>query len=155
MAFHSAWLRPTSKLVLRLFINRANGVLPTRFGNKSPLQTSGMNPRFLPLACRRQCSSSGKATDTNKIVPMRLSIPDDGLHSVVTVKEWYKQEGDFISESEAICEIETPDFSYDFQSDVSGFLAKIIIPQGDVQAGDSIGKSPLFLVTFNLSSLFG
>ena len=46
-----------------------------------------------------------------------------------------------MEEQEALCEIETPDFTYNFQSDVTGYLARILVRQGSVEAGQSIGKS--------------
>ena len=74
-----------------------------------------------------------------KTVAARLSIPDDGLHGSVTVMEWYKEEGEYVEEQEALCEIETPDFTYDFQSDVSGYLARILVRHGPAEAGETIG----------------
>jgi len=74
-----------------------------------------------------------------EVVPIRQSAPDDGVHHNVTVLEWYKGEGDSVEANEALCEIDTPEFSYDFQSSVGGVIAKIVAPAGtEVEPGDTL-----------------
>ncbi|GBG32613.1 Dihydrolipoyllysine-residue acetyltransferase component of pyruvate dehydrogenase complex, mitochondrial [Hondaea fermentalgiana] len=65
----------------------------------------------------------------------KVLLPDDGYDSS-SVATWYKEEGDKIRSSESLVEIETPEFSYDFQSSVSGVLAKIVKQAGaEVKSG--------------------
>jgi len=74
------------------------------------------------------------------IVPIVLRAPDDGANHQVTVSEWYKSEGDEVEAGEAICEIDSPEFSYDYQTSVSGVVAKIIARTGtsDIEPGDTL-----------------
>eukprot|EP00924_Labyrinthula_sp_SR-Ha-C_P013740 snap_masked-scaffold_5-processed-gene-11.23-mRNA-1 protein AED:1.00 eAED:1.00 QI:0/-1/0/0/-1/1/1/0/201 len=54
-----------------------------------------------------------------------VQLPDDGHHEV-SVLQWYKGVGDEVKVEEALCEIDTPEYSYDLQADVEGFLTQIL-----------------------------
>lgn len=75
---------------------------------------------------------------------VKIILPDDG-YDVSSVATWYKKEGEAIKSAESLVEIETPEFSYDFQSSVTGVLAKILKHEGaEVKSGSVlayIGKS--------------
>ena len=64
------------------------------------------------------------------IIKLRLPVEDAGGHHV-QLREWYKGEGDEVEAGEAVCEIETAAFMYDYQSPFAGYVAKILTPESD------------------------
>lgn len=58
--------------------------------------------------------------EASYLIPMYIG--EDGGHGH-KISQWYKEEGDEVSNQEAICEIETNEFLYDFVAQDSGFLA--------------------------------
>ena len=53
---------------------------------------------------------------------MPLYVGDDGGHDH-RVSRWLKSEGDVVAPDEAVCEIETTEFLYDFGTDEEGYLS--------------------------------
>ena len=64
------------------------------------------------------------------IITLRLPLDDAAGHHV-QLREWYKQEGDLVEEQEAVCEVETDAFTYDYVSPHRGYLAKILTHASD------------------------
>ena len=58
-----------------------------------------------------------------------LKLPDDG-HKVASIVSWAKLEGDEVKVNDVVCEIDTSEYTYDFQSQESGVLAKILVGAG-------------------------
>jgi len=54
---------------------------------------------------------------------IKLRMVDD-VHQSSSISAWHKHEGDYVKTSEPVLEIDTPEFSFDFQSPDSGIIAK-------------------------------
>ena len=69
--------------------------------------------------------------DNTKIIQEKIKVilPDDG-HPSCDLKICYPAIGDAIKSDDVLCEIETPDYTYDFEAIDEGFLAKIMLPSG-------------------------
>jgi len=76
-------------------------------------------------------TSDKQQEDITKIVQeaIKVVLPDDG-HPFCDVVSWYPAIGDSIKTDDLLCEIETPDYSYDFEARDDGYLAKVMIPGG-------------------------
>ncbi len=61
----------------------------------------------------------------------KLVVPDDG-HDEVQVISWAVSQGDMVDIGDIICEIETPDYSYNFESMYSGFVANLMVEPNTV-----------------------
>jgi hypothetical protein len=73
--------------------------------------------------------------------PVRLRLPDDGFPLLRrSIPKWFKKEGDTIKSGEPLCEVDTGDVVYDFNSPVAGFLVRITAQEGttDLKAGEII-----------------
>lgn len=56
-----------------------------------------------------------------------------------TITEWYRAEGDQITEGEPICDIETTKITNEFEAPFSGTIARVLAPVGSiVEVGDAI-----------------
>jgi pyruvate/2-oxoglutarate dehydrogenase complex dihydrolipoamide acyltransferase (E2) component len=58
-----------------------------------------------------------------------LKLPDDG-HKVASIVSWAMLEGATVKVNDVVCEIDTSEYTYDFQSQESGVLAKILVGAG-------------------------
>ena len=69
--------------------------------------------------------------DNAKIIKetIKVILPDDG-HPSCDLKICYPAIGDAIKSDDVLCEIKTPDYTYDFEATDEGFLAKIMVPSG-------------------------
>ncbi len=78
--------------------------------------THGIDPGVVHKALDAVLSDE----DAAYLIP--LYIGDDGGHDH-RVSQWFKSEGDAVIADEAVCEIETTEFLYDFGPQEDGFLA--------------------------------
>lgn len=69
-----------------------------------------------------------------------LYVENDGGHNHLITK-WFYQEGDVVKDSTPLCEIDTDEFSYDFDCPEDGYLA-----QRTVDEGDAVEEQQLFAV---------
>src|SRR5438093_12163051 len=55
-----------------------------------------------------------------------------------TVVKWLKQEGDEVAKGEPLYELDTEKVTQEVESDFSGVLLKIAVPEGEVPVGTTI-----------------
>jgi hypothetical protein len=90
--------------------------------------THGIDPGVVEKALDVVLSDEGAAY----LVPMYVG--DDGGHDH-RVSQWFKSEGAAVAADEAVCEIETTEFLYDFGPKEAGFLALRAV-EADVRVED-------------------
>ena len=56
------------------------------------------------------------------------------------IVRWLKKEGDVVAKGEPVLEIETDKATVEVQADVDGLLGKILVAEGDVPVGESVGE---------------
>jgi pyruvate/2-oxoglutarate dehydrogenase complex dihydrolipoamide acyltransferase (E2) component len=63
---------------------------------------------------------------------IELKIPKTGMGIAEgTIQTWHKNEGDAISKSEVLVEIETAKAIEEIESPINGTLKKILLPEGE------------------------
>ncbi len=63
---------------------------------------------------------------------IELKIPKTGMGIAEgTIQTWHKKEGDAISKSEVLVEIETAKAIEEIESPINGTLEKILLPEGE------------------------
>jgi hypothetical protein len=56
-----------------------------------------------------------------------------------TISAWLKSEGDRVEQGEALCEVETDKVTSEVLAEASGVLVRILVAEGDVTVGQTIG----------------
>ena len=107
---------------------RARHIHPMRDMSKLALNTSGQRFSTDSQSISEKTSQALlKHPECAYIVP--LYVGQDGGHDRI-LKEWMKQEGDAVAPQDVLCEIDTTEFSYDYTSEVEGYLVHRTIAEG-------------------------
>ena len=69
---------------------------------------------------------------------VKLPRLGQGMESGVIVR-WLKSEGDTVAKGEPLYELDTDKVTQEVESDLDGVLAKIVVPEGDVEVGATVG----------------
>ncbi len=68
---------------------------------------------------------------------VKLPRLGQGMESGVIVR-WLKSEGDTVAKGEPLYELDTDKVTQEVESDLDGVLAKIVVPEGDVEVGATV-----------------
>ncbi len=68
---------------------------------------------------------------------VKLPRLGQGMESGVIVR-WLKAEGDTVAKGEPLYELDTDKVTQEVESDLDGVLAKIVVPEGDVEVGATV-----------------
>lgn len=55
-----------------------------------------------------------------------------------SISQWYKHIGDEVAEGDALCEVETPSYSFDFIVNNSGYLSEVLVHTGEHCAASEV-----------------
>src|SRR2546430_13827435 len=81
--------------------------------------------------------STGPWGGRNVATEIKLPRLGQGMESGTIVK-WLKAEGDAVEKGEPLYELDTDKVTQEVESDASGVLLKIAIPEGEVEVGKTI-----------------